>query len=53
MKPTDYQLHLGNYFWAIKPFIELSDEFKDAEIFLFLANMHAFTQLHDAQKQRK
>jgi tryptophanyl-tRNA synthetase len=31
----------------------LSNEFKDAEIFLFLANMHAFTQLHDAQKLRE
>ena len=53
LKPTDYQLHIGNYFGAVKPCIELSDQFKDAEIFLFLANMHAFTQLHDAQKLRE
>ncbi|MFZ2150644.1 MAG: tryptophan--tRNA ligase [Candidatus Absconditicoccaceae bacterium] len=53
LKPTDYQLHIGNYFGAVKPFIELSDKFQDAEIFLFLANMHAFTQLHDAQKLRE
>lgn len=27
--------------------MQLADKFKDAEIFLFLANMHAFTQLQD------
>jgi len=27
--------------------MELAHESKDAEIFLFLANMHALTQLHD------
>lgn len=47
IKPTDNQLHLWNYFWAIRPMMELSEEFKDAEIYLFLANMHAFTYLHD------
>lgn len=49
LKPTDNQLHLGNYFGAIKPMIQLSHTFSDAEIFLFLANMHGFTELHDAQ----
>ena len=48
VKPTDSQFHIGNYFGAIKPMLHLADKFKDAEIFLFLANMHAFTQLHDA-----
>lgn len=47
LKPTDSQLHLWNYFWAIKPLISLADTFKDAEIYLFLANMHAFTYVHD------
>jgi len=31
----------------------LADKFKDAEIFLFLANMHGFTQLHDGEKLRQ
>ena len=53
MKPTDNQLHLGNYFGAIKPFIEMADANKDADIFLFLANMHAFTELHDAKALRQ
>jgi len=53
LKPTDSQLHLGNYFGTVKPFIEMSETYKDAEIFLFLANMHAFTELHDAQALRQ
>ncbi len=47
LKPTDNQLHLWNLFWAINPFIKMANENPDAEIFLFLANMHALTQLHD------
>ncbi|MDD2537302.1 MAG: tryptophan--tRNA ligase [Candidatus Absconditabacteria bacterium] len=47
LKPTGEQLHIGNYFGAIKPFIDLTHTEKDAEFFLFLANMHGFTQLHD------
>ena len=47
LKPTDNQLHLWNYFWAIKPFLKTAEENQDAEIFLFLANMHALTALHD------
>jgi len=33
--------------------MQLADKFKDAEIFLFLANMHAFTQLHDSATLRQ
>ena len=47
VKPTDNQLHLGNLFWAINPFIKMANENPDAEIFMFLANMHALTALHD------
>ena len=47
LKPTDNQLHLWNLFGAINPFIKIANENPDAEIFLFLANMHALTQLHD------
>jgi tryptophanyl-tRNA synthetase len=31
----------------------MSDANKDAEIFLFLANMHALTTLHDAKELRQ
>ncbi len=47
LQATDYQLHIGNYFGAIKPMIELSEKFKDAEIFLFLAIMHSFNSIQD------
>ena len=47
IKPTDSQIHLGNYFGAVIPFLKMSEENPDAEIFMFLANMHALTALHD------
>ncbi len=47
LKPTDSQIHLWNYFGAVKPMIDLSHEFPDAELFLFLASMHGLTTLHD------
>ena len=53
MKPTDSQFHIGNYFGAIKPFIDMANQNPEAEIFLFLASMHAFTQLHDGEAIRK
>lgn len=53
LKPTDSQFHIGNYFGAIKPFIDMANQNPDAEIFLFLASMHAFTQLHDGEAIRK
>lgn len=33
--------------------MNLAKSHKDAEIFLFLANMHAFTQLHDSATLRQ
>ncbi len=47
IKPTDSQIHLWNYFGAVKPMIDLSHQFPDAEFFLFLAIMHTLTALHD------
>lgn len=47
LKPTDNQLHLWNYFGAITPFLKMANENPNDEIFLFLANMHALTALHD------
>jgi hypothetical protein len=31
----------------MKPFMNMASENPDAEIFMFLANMHALTALHD------
>jgi len=52
IKPTGEQLHLGNYFGALKPMIELANSGK-YEIFMFIANMHALTEFHDAKGIRQ
>jgi len=38
-------LHIGNYFGALKPFVELSNEY---ESYLMIADYHALTTLKDA-----
>jgi len=53
IQATSDQFHIWNYFGAVKPIIELSDKFPDAEIFLFTAIMHTYTRLHDAEALRK
>jgi tryptophanyl-tRNA synthetase len=50
IKPTDSQIHIGNYFGAVKPMIDLSHQFPDAQFFLFLAIMHSLTVLHDGKQ---
>lgn len=47
IKPTGEQLHLGNYFGAIKPMLEFTQQ-SDVETFMFIANLHALTEFHDA-----
>ncbi len=53
LQATSDQLHIGNYFGAVKPMIELAEKFKDAEIFLFLAIMHSFNNIQDPVALRK
>lgn len=53
IKPTGSELHLGNYFWALKPFITMQNENTDSEFFLFLANMHGFTQTQETEILKK
>lgn len=43
-------LHIGNYFAALKPMIELSQEFPDS--MLMVADYHALTSLKDAAELR-
>jgi tryptophanyl-tRNA synthetase len=43
-------LHVGNYFGAIKPMIDLQDQ---GEVFLFLADLHALTSIQDAAELRQ
>lgn len=48
IKPTWEQLHLGNYFGALKPMIDLANS-GEYEVFMFIPNMHALTEFHDAE----
>jgi len=43
-------LHIGNYFGAIRPILEMQDR---GEVFLFLADLHALTSLQDAAALRE
>ena len=43
------QLHIGNYFGAIKPAVELQEK---GEAFYFIANYHAMTTMENAEKLR-
>lgn len=45
IKPTG-KLHIGNYFGAIKQFIDLSEEY---ESYIFIADLHAITTVQDRE----
>ena len=51
IKPTG-ELHLGNYFGAIKPSIELANN-SESELLLFLADYHALNYIKDAKQLKK
>lgn len=51
IKPTGYA-HLGNYFGAIKPAIELSKN-EDFEAFYFIADYHALTTLDSKDEMQE
>jgi tryptophanyl-tRNA synthetase len=46
---------LGNYIGAIKQFVKLQDEYKDSEVLVFIADLHALTtpQNRDELKKKK
>lgn len=44
LTPSASQLHLWNYFGALRPMLELRKQHSDAEFFLFLSNLHALTK---------
>ncbi len=46
LQVTSNQFHIGNYFGAIKPIIDACSE-EDAEVFLFVANMHSYNSVQD------
>lgn len=49
IKPTGEFIHIGNYFGAIAPMIH-AQENPDYEVYMFLANLHSLTALHDPEK---
>ncbi len=49
IQPTG-NLHLGNYFGAIRQYIELQ---QNEQAFYFIANLHALTTVRDAQRLRQ
>jgi tryptophanyl-tRNA synthetase len=52
IKPTGEQLHLGNYFGAMAPMIAFANK-GEYDIYMFVANLHALTEFHDAGAIRK
>ena len=51
IQPTG-RLHMGNYFGAIRQYIELQDK-PDHQCYYFLANYHALTTIHDGTVLRQ
>lgn len=51
VKPTGTP-HIGNYIGAIKPALALADQ-PDTRAFLFIADYHALTAVHDAAELRR
>ena len=49
IKPTGI-VHIGNYFGAMKQFVDLQDEY---ESYVFIANYHAMTTVQDEETLRK
>lgn len=49
VKPTG-ELHLGNYFGAMRQFVQNQDEYNE---YIFIPDYHALTSLHDPQALRE
>lgn len=48
--PSGNKLHIGNYFGAVKPQIELQDDY---DTYYFVADLHALTTVHDREQLEK
>jgi tryptophanyl-tRNA synthetase len=46
IKPTG-DIHIGNYFGAMRQFVELQDRY---ESYVFIADLHALNQIHDPKE---
>jgi len=50
IKPTGNGMHIGNYLWAFKPFL---DQSKWKNPYIFIADYHSLTSVHDWETLRK
>ncbi|MCP4036998.1 MAG: tryptophan--tRNA ligase [bacterium] len=51
IKPTDDALHLGNYFGALRQFVDLQDQHE--ETLYFIADYHSMTTVRDGKQRRR
>ena len=49
IQPTG-DMHIGNYFGAIKQFVDMQDDY---ECYVFVADLHALTTVHDKETLKK
>ena len=45
------QMHIGNYFGALKQFVDMQKQFDD--VLIFIADLHALTTINDGERLRK
>lgn len=50
IKPTWNGMHIWNYMWAFKPFLDLAE---GKEAFIFIADYHSLTSVHDAETMKR
>lgn len=50
IKPTGDWMHIGNYLWAFKPFLEQA---KGKKAYIFIADYHSLTSVHDKETLKK
>ncbi len=50
IKPTSDSLHLGNYFGALRQFVDLQDQ--HSETMYFIADYHSMTTLRDGEQRK-
>ncbi|MBW2274601.1 MAG: tryptophan--tRNA ligase [Deltaproteobacteria bacterium] len=51
IKPTGDALHLGNYFGALRQFVDLQEDY--AEPLYFIADYHSMTTVRDGEQRRR
>ena len=51
IKPTNDALHLGNYFGALRQFVDLQEKY--SETLYFIADYHSMTTVRDGKQRRR